>query len=664
MRDGSIVYGIKKDTITGAFAAKFYNTVEGNVIVDFLNVHQLIAKMSSYALSFEAGYDFERLYAFDSNPDHWFLDTSSCDSVKKKPVPAHVNETKVNPTWVEVPNTRELLCKKHFYDEERDYFDRCHNTFEVHASSLADIPEETRAEIESLQNEKFKGLNDLWDLDETRLSDEAFARLVGYTLMDVTEYDNHCVVEDMLVPFSSAELFMVGCKNSAKGGLSYDAHVMKSDELRVNECKTTTNVPASLEAMTMLYSASRSGAVTIRPHTMNPKDERNKPGKKEKMFNSLDHCYSKYDLLVNGSHGDRAQQDIARGTMMGISCNGRLLDHVLRVQFGIATGDGKLTDGELECLELIASDFSSFEMRILKDAHLPLTVLRAWRFGNGVCTKNDRANKALRRIIAANTERKLLPDLRVGGSNVNWKAPPIQISGENDTLAYNSTLHRNMVMSAYFEYISEKGIYDPAYAGMLESTPKNGDDGLYLDNDFTNAVLGKLGSFTPVKFELEKKGSFLSEIEDAQFKHEGVSFCKQNFVLETAPDGTKYIALKRGYQNLYKIARGNTSTWSPAAAIMSTRSQMANAYGNSRYQAYLKDLHDALTEKFGETGIRNDETRDPSLIDPQLDLSHFPTDKEIWDQMYGVDEYLIHEVNRSMLRHYKYHCPASGVGKF
>lgn len=307
----SIKYFVQIDTRSRVFAIRFSSTVFGDIILDFSNTKELIFRMASYSLTFEPGYDFEALMKFDGDTDHWFLDTSSVDNIKRKPRPAHAVEVKNNPTWVQVPNVREKLGEKYFTQEERDYFAKCHNTFEVHASDLEQLEPEKQQEIRDLQEEKFKSLSELWHEDETVLSDEAWNRLLGYTILDVTEFDDNCEVKDMVVPFSYADLCMVGCKNSAKGGMSYSKPLVreKEGELRVNECKTTTNIPASNEALRLLHKASTEQTVTIRPHTMNPKDERNKPGKKEKMFNALDHCYGKYDLLVNGSHGDRAQKN-------------------------------------------------------------------------------------------------------------------------------------------------------------------------------------------------------------------------------------------------------------------------------------------------------------------------------------------------------------------
>lgn len=642
------------------FVIKFHTNPP--IVCEFKDIQELVARMSKYALVFEGGRDFHALYKHDPNPDHWYLDMSSSDSLKPAPKPMHIHETKNNPEWADVPKFREEIAPKHFNAEELNFFEHCHNTFEIHSTDWdaeleqGRITQEQYDEVDNLRNEKYKSLASLWDLDETKVSDDTFDRLLAKMIMDESELSQNYEVTDLTVDFSPSEIGMMGCRNSAKGGLTVQA--------AARDTKASTNYQATIEALKLIEEGQTTGVCKIRPHTMNPKDERNKPGKKEKMFNMLDHAYQKIDLLFNGNVGDRRLQQLQSGNITGVSCNGRGLDECVRTCFGIASGKGRLTDEELREIKCIQSDFASFEMRLWKTPLLLMVVARVGRFGNGIYTSTVEFNKGAGVVLCTNAERKLLPDLRPGGLNVAWTGPPMQISGEPWTLTNNCIMHGAMVFCAQMEYQSSIDMYHPSLASRLTATPKVGDDGIYLDEPFTEGVLKTLEKVSPVKFEVEKRGYLISEIKDAKHnpEREGVDFCKQNFVLE-GKQGEQYITLQRHFKNLYKVCRGNRSTYHPGAAIAAARSQTANCYGNDRYYAFLKEFHDKLVSKFGEMGYGEYEDRELTGIDGTVKCSRFPTKSEVREQLYARDLEKIHTLLRSLYNHYAYGCPVTGVSK-
>lgn len=659
-REVGFQYGVLSDR-NGTFVIKFHTKIP--ICVEFCNIQDLVQKMKKYSLVFESGRDFQELYKRDPDPNHWYLDMSSSDALKLAPTPMHIYEEKNNPEWVGVVHQREEIAKKYFDDEELEYFSHCHNTFDVHAidwdAQLAsgEISQERYDEIMFLRNEKYDGLASLWDLDETLLCDDAFDRVLAKMIMDESELTTNYEVVDLTVDFSCSELLMMGCRNSARGGLTF--------EPAARDTKASTNYMATVEALDLIREGEITGVCKIRPHTMNPKDERNKPGKKEKMFNMLDHPYQKLDLLFNGNVGDRRLQNLQSGNLTGISCNGQGLDESLRICFGISLGTGRLTDDELRDVKCIQSDFASFEMRLLKDALLCMVVARVGRYGNGVYSTGGGFNRGLGVALVTNAERKLLPDLRVSGTNVTYTGVPMQISGEPWTLTNNSVMHGAMVFSAQMEYQCTRQVFDPRYASMLTSTPKVGDDGIYPAEPFVEDVLDLLTKMEPVAFKIEKRGWLISDIQNARHnpEREGVDFCKQNFVLESGHSGRTVVTLQRHFKNLYKIPMGNRSTIHPGATIAALKSQTANCYGNSRYYGFCKELHAKLVEMYGEMGYGETEDREQSAIDGTIKSDRFPTEVEVRQQLYVRDGDKIHTLHRSLYNHYAYQCPVKGVSK-
>lgn len=654
--DGVYSLGIRQEPFVRLFTAKFYFPCNSVQIIEFRNIDQLLTAMEGHGIEFEAGYDFHMMWKADVNNDHFYLDMSSEDDCKRRPKPSSVNELKKNPSWSFVTDAREQAMRDHLKPHEIEYHMKCHNTFDLHGKDCDENttdPEEI--EILRLQREKYKLMNDIYELGHYQCTDEAFIRLFTYQLLEELEADADGVVHDQHVRFSFSEMLLMGCHNSSKGGMAYGA--------QKGETKATTGVLATMEACSMFKEAAEHGHCTIRPHTMNCKEERNKPGKKEKMFIQLDHCMQIINYIFFGDGTDKARQYVQAGYLMGASLNGQVIDELLRLQMGLAVGTGRLTTDALRKLLTIQSDFESFELRQDKFCFLIIAYTQMMRYGSGVRDSEGHPNTMLRIVLASNFERKLLPDIRVGGCNTVWKSPGIQISGEPHTLVNNQKNHKAMVMMGQLESNIREDEWDPFQTATLEASPKNGDDGAYPDTPYVRKVLEEMTTHEPVKFTIEKKGSFISQLVDSELVNDGIAFCKMNFVLEKIGE-REVITLQREYKNLHKVTRGNRSTLDPAVAMSSVTSQTQNVYGSDRYYNLLQQVYTQLKDKFGILENGELDSRDQTAIDSNYHFDHFPTQAEIRSILYQRDDFKIAELHRSLWRHYQFGVPAVGIARY
>ena len=342
-------------------------------------------------------------------PKEYFYLSPFADGIKREPVPFHKEELKKNPEWRAIQDLRHELVDT-LPEDQAAFIKSTKNTFEMY-----DIPNPDQETIPA-RDQRFDMLAETFDQDTEPWTDEEFKAILIYNLLNTLEVNDEGEFFIMEPTENIMDVVGLGQKNSAHASMRM---ATKTYNKNANMTKSQLNPLVSIEAIQDLNDCRSKKSVTIKPFSMNAKDERVKPGKKVKQFQAANGAFSTLDAIYNGAYCDRLNARPDLGQTIGLSGNGGTLDWCTRLVFGIASGKGFLTNEELSETKVYETDYDGFEFTHPDDVRLANVGGQiAQTAGHSKGKPPNRRNEHLDILAGSLAETKLIPDVLVGGGTL------------------------------------------------------------------------------------------------------------------------------------------------------------------------------------------------------------------------------------------------------
>lgn len=521
-------------------------------------------------------------------PSKYFYLSPFCDSVKRAPVPFHKAELAEHPEWKALMDYRIELTEG-LPPHQRDYIGQTMNTFELY-----DMPQLSDKQ-KAAKYQRYDMVAETFDEEYKYVDDNIFKRLLAVTMLMTHEISEDRTIQCNVPTENLMDFVGLGQKNTAHAAMLTPTKTMPG----ANMTKSQVAEVIATEVLRDINDSKRKLCVTQKVFSMNPKDERVKPGKKVKQFQSCNGALATEDAVWNGAFVDRLNARPDLGFTIGLSGNGGTLDWHTRMTFGLASGKGYLTDEELEETKVYETDFEGYEYRHPPAVKLCYIISQlAVYAGHG-----DKRVKHLNILLASIAENKLLPDLLPGGGNLALTITDILMSGSKDTLGQNTLTQ--LLLFLVGAMLSTTGSHVERARSVMGL--RNGDDGLYVANEVTLDIMEAVCTLKPAKLVVGDAVPVLSVVDGAgNLIEEGALFCKTYMAMDeehaaSDVDGmrSKILQPTRSYHNLHKACLGNRSTVNPSVIKSSCISNAMLCNKNKTYHELIEKIYNKANEFAG-----------------------------------------------------------------